>query len=1842
MAALESAHRGYEYQDLLIACRLVDVMLGTIKRAYVDRKLVPQDRFDDLTTVDVAGRWERVQLKHTDDNDRPLTLRTFTSDTRRLRLDRLVSSAAADRDQPNQGTTEFSFRIVLRDTVPTDTRLLEILTPTTPDPGPFVRGLDTVRLSLQASALWTAAAPLASDPPPHNLHFGFLRTGSSAVRRQDLDWLCQHLVVELNAPVASLDLTRPGPAEQLLLQRVRNEVGTGVYPNTNRAAVDVAAALVGCARAARLGSITPTAPELLRRTQLRSDFGAVVRRHPVVATMEVQRPPTVAELVQRATAAANDGRAILLVGPPGQGKSWICKQVLNGLSDQNWLVAEHYCYLGEADKEKRPRVHAESVLGSLLARIAERDPALVSAHRPRFAADEQAIEHAVIASLQKEPTRRVALVVDGIDHATRVIHDSAVTDEPSLALARVLASLRLPRGCALLVLSQPGTHLKPLEEIGAATVHIPGLTDLELRTLAIHLGVIGKPMDDPDSTSIPPLQSDEAAAEEFVEGLSARSSGNALYATYLCREALRSSTTAANPSLALRSMPHFDGSLRAYYDHLQTSLGPRAAWVADVIALVDFPISRTELKQISPESAHRVDDAVEVLRPVLSENAAQAGIRIYHESFARYLREPYRDSPATRTALLGKIITWLEHRGLFEDSRAFRYLLRTLADAGNHEAVVDKVGRDFVVESISHGFPASSIMGNLSIAIESAARIGNWPAIGRYVEMSRSAETYEYERFESTLVNYADVIGSVLGAATLVESLLHDGHTTVPARSGLQVCETLDVMGEVPPWSEYLLAFAKESEEDNTLYGLDSDRAVLTSLMRGRLRLASLEETQTSVSGRRSSPLNTEGDTDGGFLVPVDWSRFATWVSERNLHPADVVDAVLDTFGLAPVVELIDMVACPSLYCLALAESFHSGKIGEGRHETLHWALRSLAEGTPTGCVSRLMDLGVDIAAIDSSTLEESRERLQRLTREIQGRLTNQEAHGVAEWIDACVVAARRDLIGLGVAEAIIEGPGWYPCWLRFVIALVLAEARPDNDRSEAVLDALRILTEVQDPFLGEPRACDLYAIHGQIRDTIQRAVRLLDDHAWKKGIELLNSVSNATTTSFRGEMTGPLPRDELLHIVVDTAPATHSTIAQDLVQDEVKNHGDGRYYSDLATYQLLAARLALNTDATAKALRHWKDACRLLAAYGWHKDITVYELINPLPTLISLDHARGRVAVAQLQGLCERIPKHTDGKETRHTPRQWWRLLAAADPYAAAMLASLSLLTHCNDPNWILHGARSDLWRSWYHRTDPIVAGALRLTLEEQLDKNDPHALSLIAHQCDGSGRDGHSRLLLSLLGRIDERPFKYSVSNSDELLERDDKRVSVLNEVAAHVGMPRIVPFPASGPPSDRERTLFNQGEGAAPVTPLPDQTPLVFPSGASGLTQAIRAWRDRRYDETRPEWAPERFANVLGYRIIELAEGGRASEAETVLRLVADAVLFDDRSGLLRALAEGLERHGQYRLAVAAYVLTWTRSRGRGGWMTFGGESEVEALQHAVGLDRTLVLSTVADEVVRVVSQGLGSLGVTQALMFGFAKTGLAEMRSTPFDIWDEAFAVIADRAPRVAATDDPDETYVVPDSDDGNDHLGDLDAAFAAATLGGLAHPGREQKRRSLLAVKLLIDCRPTALANVVDSALSSLSDPATLTWLLRLIEVADEQAAPIVTASRNALIKLAQCPWLTVRVLARRLLPDDDVPPIPYCDPDRILLDEDCPDLLLPLGIDRYVGGATASRILDWPAGVRLSRAERLLPRLKEAVCARFYQSRDDEVIQERMHAQLRVLRTTSGDRWPDASSSGLE
>jgi hypothetical protein len=226
---LTAAHSGYAYQDLLVATRLVDVVVGTLTAAHVDTKLHADDRFDDLTTSDIARVRQRTQFKAKEDAA-PLPLSVFSTDQRDLKLDRLISSALVDRDASSNTTSQY--RVLLGHSRPTDPRLAVGLRPCANDPGPFTPGMTTLRLRFDADLLWPLERSTGGPTEEFANAFSFLRAGH--LQRADIVWFCEHFVVEVEAPPASLDLTSPGPAELLLLERVKGDIGAGSYPNGDR------------------------------------------------------------------------------------------------------------------------------------------------------------------------------------------------------------------------------------------------------------------------------------------------------------------------------------------------------------------------------------------------------------------------------------------------------------------------------------------------------------------------------------------------------------------------------------------------------------------------------------------------------------------------------------------------------------------------------------------------------------------------------------------------------------------------------------------------------------------------------------------------------------------------------------------------------------------------------------------------------------------------------------------------------------------------------------------------------------------------------------------------------------------------------------------------------------------------------------------------------------------------------------------------------------------------------------------------------------------------------------------------------------------------------------------------------------------------------------------------------------------------------------------------------------------------------------------------------------------------------------------------------------------------
>ena len=260
----------------------------------------------------------------------------------------------------------------------------------------------------------------------------------------------------------------------------------------------------------------------------------------------------------------------------------------------------------------------------------------------------------------------------------------------------------------------------------------------------------------------------------------------------------------------------------------------------------------------------------------------------------------------------------------------------------------------------------------------------------------------------------------------------------------------------------------------------------------------------------------------------------------------------------------------------------------------------------------------------------------------------------------------------------------------------------------------------------------------------------------------------------------------------------------------------------------------------------------------------------------------------------------------------------------------------------------------------------------------------------------------------RADERPYEHGYTSDADRVAADDAHVAELNLVAGTAGAPRIQPCPLAESAPDPER---GRRPGELPQPGLQQQLARDIlpdlPPGAACLSRAIRAWHAVPYDDRATSRVRDRFVGLIGYRLLELAGSGREEDAAAVLRTLAGPASYPEGARFLRSLAEGLERHGQTALAAQAYALTWTRTRGGGGWLSFGGKTALDVLRDATRLDPAIAARLVAEETEQAVaSSRYGTNGITQGVIIAFAGNALtvpgADSADVAFAMWEEARA------------------------------------------------------------------------------------------------------------------------------------------------------------------------------------------------------------------------------------------------
>ncbi|WP_419703236.1 hypothetical protein [Promicromonospora sp. NFX87] len=629
----------------------------------------------------------------------------------------------------------------------------------------------------------------------------------------------------------------------------------------------------------------------------------------------------------------------------------------------------------------------------------------------------------------------------------------------------------------------------------------------------------------------------------------------------------------------------------------------------------------------------------------------------------------------------------------------------------------------------------------------------------------------------------------------------------------------------------------------------------------------------------------------------------------------------------------------------------------------------------------------------------------------------------------------------------------------------------------------------------------DLYQEMGVIWSTVARAVRLLDTDNWTRGIKLLLDVGRSVTTSMDGEMGVPLPPDRALSLAFDTAPHEHLPFLGEQIRAEIELSA-GRYYSDIAEFHLLDAQVQLRRadvaaersdarerdpeaeQARQEAIRAWKSACSALLGYGWHKDITVFEVLDPLESLTALDPVRGLERMVNAYDLAYRAWRHSDGRETRHAPLRWWAMLAAADPVAHAENSlQHGLASRGERTRW--EKMRQDLWTEHALSADPVLAVLASATLPDA-PRTNIYEAALRRFTADQSEPDNKA-LRDAILQRALTRGDEAVGSSRDSESTAYEAIVASLNAMATELGFRRLggqIDVPAQSSASDAAfdpDMSPSQGSGAtdqeredqeAGDAALEEVSRLAenAPGGAAGVAVLTRTWRRTGAGAgrgTTRRAVVDAYADAIGARLKGMLDEGRSAEAAAALEALSEVTsLYDahlllarigdgftdvpDLSGPARAAEDAVQdgppmSHVMREMAARALALSWTQARGDGGWLAFGGSEHMELLSRA-----TAIAPQVASEAVGIAVErrlnGQQTMGVTRALIEAVSVGALKVLAhpdghespgehdkpsddETPvgrnsidaaFAVWDEAFAVISGRVPPTSG-EEPGEYY-----------------------------------------------------------------------------------------------------------------------------------------------------------------------------------------------------------------------------
>ena len=928
------------------------------------------------------------------------------------------------------------------------------------------------------------------------------------------------------------------------------------------------------------------------------------------------KPPSLKEQLDNQLSNA-DGEYVVVTGPPGSGKSTALTEYCDELEEnasEHFKVVRYYCFVRVHDNRQRLRLEARSLRVNLLTELQRRFPSVLDDRRFDFGEDRffEALER--VASHCGEDRKKLVVLLDGLDHVERddEIRDSVISALPA----------KIPENIVLLIGTQELNRWTPIAlKDGRKERHIemPLFSWNETRMYIV----------DRCGITVP---------DKTVHQIFEKSAGLPLYLRYLSEFLSSSEDYAAT----IESIPAaVDGDVRSYYETLWASFDAEgrgdARYLSSVLASLRFSVHEDELRtfQVGIPDTPRFEAAYRRVRHLLRRD--KAVVSIFHNSFRVFVVECTNQS--TLSEIAAGIISRLKLEEL-ESSRWFKYAFRYALEAGDFEYVLDKVDSGFIDAALGRFRPEDEITDGIECAIEAAGETANLVALSRL----GSLKYRTHERLDTAIpwTVLTDILLYEGRIDQVVDSIYSEESSRVTAGEefSLQIMLKLLDLGMSELGEKLFRAFLKDFQGSNELgkngivtlarcAGAFTKRParVMRWLSGMTLQRDILESEELSVeyaphlaayleglvrSGRENvwrklkrlnSPFSNKLMRQLIIRAVADWS------------PTDQLRCEVEEYVAAhpedPNIELGFYAAQSGLsvdFVHRLAGQFYFPP-EVATHETLRTDLQNH--------ILRFAHWAVIFGYAQNEAI----------IRQLRARLAKPEAVWTCVQLHLLKVG---EALGSHFANREIE---WFSLATESIEALEAARDVPE-ERTPDALDAAR---SILDRSLGWLSSVVIERCPNRGREWAALLKRLRSSFVWTThyGIGELMTDYSFEFAIWEKQSELPAVRAQLRPVFLDCARSYDDALS-------LKGGARGDHFLTLAA---LAAKCGFKNDAS-----EWlRRGIRTSLAYGYHKDVTLENLIDVLALLGK--HHPGKVlsSSAAILEMIKWLPYATDGRSTKH-----------------------------------------------------------------------------------------------------------------------------------------------------------------------------------------------------------------------------------------------------------------------------------------------------------------------------------------------------------------------------------------------------------------------------------------------------------------------------------------------------------------------------------------------------------------------------------------------------------------